>query len=91
MSHGAVTSGWRQVNDARRAKAAFVEFLGPEAATLREAQIAALPSVTWTGKPLKTLRCHGTTGKGPHDCNVPEGLLWALISLEGFHCVYHGK
>lgn len=55
----------------------------------REAEIAALPVVEWKGRRLRTIRCHGTTGKGPHDYNVPESFLWALISLQRFTCPYH--
>lgn len=74
-----------------RARAAFVEFRGEDAALRRQAEIDALPLVQWKGRQLRTIRCHGTTGKGPHDVNVPESLLWSLISLDGFCCVYHPR
>ena len=79
--------------DARnaRARAAFIEFRGEADAERRAAEIAALPAVTWKGRTLRTIRCHGTTGKGPHDVNVPESLLWSLIGLDGFCCVYHPR
>ena len=31
----------------------------------------------------------GTSGKGPHDVNVPLVVVWSLISLRRFYCVYH--
>ena len=65
------------------------EELGPERAAKREAEIAALPTVAWKGQTLYTLRCHGVSGKGPHDVNVPLALLWHLISFKRFLCVYH--
>ena len=67
------------------------DVLGPTLAAEREAEIAALPIVVWKGRTLKTIRCCGTTGKGPHDYNVPESTLWSLISLKEFHCVYHPR
>lgn len=91
MSHVAATPQHRQARQTARAREAFRDSLGPNAEMMRAAEIAALPSVTWKGKSLKTLRCHGTTGNGPHDCNVPEGLLWALLSLQDFHCVFHPR
>jgi hypothetical protein len=45
--------------------------------------------VTWKGRRLRTIRCQGDFGKGPHDVNVPEALLWCLISLARFLCPYH--
>lgn len=67
------------------------EMLGPERGQQREDDIAALPTVEWKGRLLKTIRCHGTNGRGPHDLNVPEAALWSLISLEDFHCVFHPR
>ena len=55
----------------------------------RSEQIDRLPRVQWKGRTLYTLRCRGEYGNGPHDLNVPESLLWALISLEHFVCPYH--
>jgi len=72
-------------------RAAFVQLRGEADALTRAQEIAALPLVLWKGRELRTLRCHGTTGKGPHDTNVPESLLWSLIGLHGFCCVYHPR
>jgi len=91
MTHGVAAPNHRQIAQARRARVAFREFRGPTAEASRATEIATLPAVVWKGKHLRTIRCHGTTGKGPHDCNVPEGLLWALMSLDRFHCVYHPR
>ena len=65
------------------------EFLGPERTAIREAEIAALPTVQWKGRTLYTLRCNGTSGRGPHDVNVPLAHVWHLINLRRFFCVYH--
>lgn len=80
------------------ARALFVEVRGEAAAAGRQAEIAALPSVVWRGRngdrpaqTLYTIRCHGRTGKGPHDCNVPESLLWSLMSIKEYYCVYHPR
>jgi len=70
-------------------RANFADVMGAEAAERRAAEIAALPEVEWKGQRLRTIRCHGTSGKGPHDRHVPEGLLWALISLQGYLCPFH--
>ena len=72
-----------------RSKRFAAEFLGPEGVARRQAEIAALPTVQFKGRTLYTLRCHGTRGKGPHDVNVPESLLWQLIGLTRYRCVYH--
>lgn len=72
-----------------RARAAFREWRGDAETAQRAVEIARLPVVVWRGRQLFTVRCHGTTGKGPHDCNVPEALLWALIDLRAFRCPYH--
>jgi hypothetical protein len=55
----------------------------------RAREIARLPQVEWKGRRLYTIRCHGDFGKGPHDMNVPEALLWSLRSLQFFLCPYH--
>lgn len=55
----------------------------------RDAEVAALPTVEWKGRTLYTLRCNGTSGKGPHDVNVPLALVWHLMDLQRFFCVYH--
>ena len=80
MSHGVATPLHRLERQLVKAKAMYVEMCGPVSALMRECEIAALPTVKWKGKALRTIRCHGTSGKGPHDCNVPEGLLWSLMS-----------
>lgn len=76
----------RIVRDTRRQ---FLEFLGPDEEARRVSEIEALPTVEWKGRTLRTIRCHGTRGKGPHDMNVPESVLWALMSLQAFCCAYH--
>jgi len=87
VSHGA-SAPHAQVRTARN-RAHYLEALGPVAEAVRAAEITALPAVVWKGRPLRTLRCCGTSGRGPHDCNVPEAMLWALIGLSQFYCVYH--
>lgn len=78
----------RQADTAREA---FVEMCGPARAFIRQHQINQLKTVEWKGKTLYALRCHGTSGKGPHDTNVPESLLWSLIDLRAFRCPYHAN
>lgn len=89
MSHGVATPTERLDRQALRSKAVFLDAYGPSETLRRGFEIEGLPRVTWKGKRLFTLRCQGTSGKGPHDCNVPEGLLWQLLSLRDFLCVYH--
>lgn len=72
-----------------RAKAAYLDIAGPDLAAVRASQIASLPTVEWRGRTLRTIRCTGVTGKGPHDMNVPESLLWSLIDLGRYRCPYH--
>lgn len=72
-----------------RARAVFREWYGAVAEADRAAQISALPVVEWKGQALKTLRCHGSAGKGPHDVNVQEAMLWQLIELRRWRCPYH--
>lgn len=55
----------------------------------RAAEIAALPIVTWRGQIMRTIRCNGQTGRGPHLMNVPEHLLWALIDFRAYRCAFH--
>jgi len=62
---------------------------GRKAEAERATEIAALPTVTWKGRRLYILRCHGETGRGPHDLNVPEALLWSLITLDRYVCPFH--
>lgn len=78
-----------QASKLRRARAFFIEIRGEAAAVRRAADIAALPVVTWKGRDLRTIRCHGTTGKGPHDVNAPESLLWSLIGINRYFCPFH--
>lgn len=72
-----------------RAMAAAASMMSAEWMDRRAREIIALPVVEWRGKRLCTIRCNGTTGKGPHDVHVPESLLWALLSLTHYRCVYH--
>lgn len=65
------------------------EWLGPERTAVRQAEIDALPQVIWKGRQLWTVRCHGTSGKGPHDVNLPLAMLWSLIWLHRYFCPYH--
>lgn len=74
---------------AARARAAFVEYRSGHEILARQRAIRALPQVVWKGRILYTLRCHGTSGKGPHDTNVPESLLWALLDFRAFRCPFH--
>jgi len=86
--------GARSPHQARRiidTRLAFVQMRGAVASEVRAAEIAALPEVTWKGRQLRTVRCHGTTGKGPHDVHVPESLLWVLIDTRWFYCPYHPR
>lgn len=78
--HGA--SADRLIADAQR-------FLGAACTARRAAEIAALPTIDWKGRTLYTLRCQGTSGKGPHAVNVPLAVVWHLIDLRRFFCVYH--
>lgn len=86
-SHGATSR--RETRILREAREDYRQFLGDAAFSQREAEIAALPSVEFKGRSLRALRCHGVRGKGPHDCNVPESLLWILIDLRHWCCVFH--
>lgn len=86
-------NGWTNSSHAavraERARLAFLEGCGEAAADRRAREIASLPLVVWKGRTLRTLRCNGETGRGPHDVNVPEQHLWALIDLRAFRCPYH--
>jgi hypothetical protein len=70
-------------------RASYLEIAGPERAAERAAEIASLPTVEWRGRTLRTIRCTGTRGRGPHDMHVPESLLWSLIDLGRYRCPYH--
>ncbi len=74
---------------AARAQAAYLDIAGPERTAERAALIASLPVVEWRGRPLRTIRCTGLTGRGPHDMHVPESLLWSLIDPAQYRCVFH--
>lgn len=70
-------------------KANLAAFLDACAATRRQQEIDALPTMTWKGRTLYTIRCCGVSGKGQHAVNVPELLLWSLIDLRRYFCPYH--
>jgi len=74
---------------AQRMRQGFIDDRGETAAARRAAEIAALPLVVWRGRRLRTLRCRADFGAGPHDVNVPEAVLWALIDVGHFRCPYH--
>lgn len=84
--HATNAHEFRILQDARLQ---FLEVRGLAEYAARQADVDALPHVVFKGRHLRTLRCHGTRGKGPHDCNVPESLLWALMDLRTFCCVFH--
>jgi len=63
--------------------------MGAAWSTQRAREIAALPTMPWKTRTLYTLRCQGTSGRGPHDVNVPLLMVWHLLSLQHFFCVYH--
>jgi len=86
-SHGANSPHQQRV--LRTARRAFLDFKGAAEYRRRAAEIAALPSIVFKGRALKVLRCHGVRGNGPHDCHVPESLLWALMALTPWCCVFH--
>ena len=67
----------------------FREIRGDDNYAERAAAISALPYKEWRGKVVHQIRCHGTRGKGPHDVWVAQSLLWNLISLDAYRCVYH--
>lgn len=74
---------------ADRARAAFVALRGEAAAARRQVEIDELPTVEFKGQTLYTIRCHGTTGKGPHDRHVLPAVLWSLIDLRAYVCPFH--
>lgn len=79
----------RELREASRARAAFVQTHGDGAANHRQWQIDQLPKIIRKGRQLYTLRCRADFGKGPHDVNVPEHVLWALIDFRAFRCPFH--
>lgn len=88
MRHRGRTLGLHPDRQLQRSQAAFVA-LWPEQVLIREQEIQQLPSVEWRGRRLRTIRCAGDYGKGPHDVHVPESLLWSLIHVGQFRCPYH--
>jgi hypothetical protein len=74
---------------AHRSEVAARYFMGRSRWARRRDEIAALPSVEWKGRTLRALRCQGTSGRGPHDVNVPVDLLWQLLSLRSYFCPFH--
>lgn len=83
-------AGLHPERQARRARE-LMRAEWPELEARREAEIAELPTVDWKGKRLYKLRCTGVSGKGPHLVNVPEALLWHLISLKTYRCPFHAN
>lgn len=83
------TTGLHPQRQTERARQAFAEVRGTLATEARAREIAALPVIEWRGRTLRTIRCDGPYGRGPHAVNVPESLLWWLMSLQRFRCPYH--
>jgi hypothetical protein len=81
--------GQHHARKLKSSKAAFVELCGEGEVARRQAEIDALPRVTWKGAELVTMRCHGETGKGPHDVNNTEWIAWVVLSLSRWKCPYH--
>lgn len=73
----------REQRQLREFRALFVQ-VAPDRYMEREFGIQRLPDAEWKGRPLKTVRCVGCG----HDRNVPESMLWAVISLDRFLCEY---
>ena len=69
----------------------FAGCFGAAGVLRREREIAALPLVEWKGRSLRSIQCHGDYGKGPHVVNLPESVLWNLIGLDNYRCVYHTR
>jgi hypothetical protein len=74
---------------ARRAEQGAIELMGLFWWACRRGELARLPTVQWKGQTLYTLRCCATSGRGSHLLNVPESLIWQIVSLKGFYCPYH--
>ena len=74
-----------------RARAAYRDWRGSASEAERAAEIERLPKVEWKGRTLRTVRCSGTSGKGPHYVNVPESLPWTLINVCRFYCPFHAN
>ena len=80
---------WQRRRLVHRYRADAREMKGHAWVTQRRREIAALPVVVWKGQRLRTIRCTGDFGKGPHDMNVPEAILWHLLHFSRFRCAYH--
>jgi len=91
MRHRGRSVGLHEERCLARARAAFAEVEPILGRTMEErgVEVAALPTVMWKGRQLRTIRCHADFGKGPHDVNVPESLLWSLLDFCAFRCPYH--
>lgn len=87
--HGSTVVPRHEDRILRETRAQFLDARGDADFGRRLFEIAQLPAVEWRGRTLYTLRCHGDYGKGPHDLNVPESLLWNLIGLTHYRCVFH--
>ena len=72
-----------------RMRSAFEAEYGREARQLRERQIAELPAAEWRGQPLRTVACDGDYGRGPHQQNIPEYILWTLLDVKVYRCPFH--
>ena len=73
----------------RESREFFRRVFGEKCEKRRAEEIAALTIVNWKGRRLRAIRCHGVRGKGPHDMNVPESVLWNLVDLDRFMCAFH--
>ena len=73
----------------RRARSTARLMMGRDWFARRAAEVAALPERQWKGRTLRTIRCCGVSGRGPHDVHAPLALLWQLISLTDYLCPYH--
>ena len=89
MRHRKRVVGEHEARVLRDTQTQFRELFGDVAYLERELAILSLPIVEWKSVRLRTIRCTGDFGKGPHDYNVPESVLWDLINLDRFRCAYH--
>jgi hypothetical protein len=89
--HKRNTTGLHPRSQEMKARAAFVVARSDAEARFRAMEIGALPVVDWRGVRLRTIRCSGTSGKGPHTVNVPPSLLWALIDVRYYRCPFHAN
>ena len=72
-----------------RAKCVYRETAGMKRTVQRAHEIAALESKRWRGVRVYRIQCDGPFGNGPHVMYVPAGMLWSLISLDGWRCPFH--